>query len=662
MAFSSKKRQSNQTPQIDLFPSSPLALYGCHLGMLSLGAFIGIFAVFYFDFLHPAFKWDLRAAKELGIISLTILAGYPKSKDVVVYLVTLGLPILFSLSLWLLWVKGKRQAELRRLLEGSPQNAQEVKRGWVPWVLLVIACYLFVSFNIGYFYRPSSGWPFLGEEGSHFAYIQSMLSGGVYGKEFTCPYGPMMIYPMFWLVKLFGTTVVVARTYTYLLNLIAYGLILLIFYRFLASKAIFFLASIVYLAAFPPHTLPAPQWSYLRVILGVFSLILVDLSFRNHKRYLLFIAGLLTGQSLLFSQEVGVCSLFSQLACLFLNRFPDKEWKEGRKEVLILLASTFFSVLPMLTAFYFKGVFSAVLKNIYENPKYFALGYGSLPFLGLRDFFKTPTADGMLFAYWIIFVYVVSAIFLLSSAFLFPNTRSRSLKICVLLFGILLFRSFLGRSDGHHAHFVSPPVFFLVFLLLDDTWRNFRNRPFVFLKAGSVLWGAVLLLPLLFLFSRPEALKNPIREVITDTVQFRQKVSLPADGRRLPEIVRGGILFDSATAESLKRIFRFLQEKTTPGEYTYFFPNEAGYYFLFNRNNPTRYPCAFHAATRAQREELVGDLEQKKPKYIVRSLSTAHIDGITEEMQVPEVAAYLKKEYVLDSEQGDILILKRKGM
>ena len=74
----------------------------------------------------------------------------------------------------------------------------------MPWVLLVIACYLFVSFDVGYFYGTSPGWPFLGEEGSHFAYVQSMLSGGVYGRDFTCPYGPMMIYPMFWLVKLFG--------------------------------------------------------------------------------------------------------------------------------------------------------------------------------------------------------------------------------------------------------------------------------------------------------------------------------------------------------------------------------------------------------------------------------------------------------------------------
>lgn len=150
--------------------------------------------------------------------------------------------------------------------------------------------------------------------------------------------------------------------------------------------------------------------------------------------------------------------------------------------------------------------------------------------------------------------------------------------------------------------------------------------------------------------------------MITDVVQIRQKWFLPADGYRLPEIKRGGILFDPTTAERLKRISRFLQENTTPGEYTYFFPNEAGYYFLFNRNNPTRYPCAYHAATRAQRVELIGDLEQKKPKYVVYSLSTAHIDGITEEIQVPEVVVYLKREYVLDSEQGDILILKRKGI
>ena len=215
---------------------------------------------------------------------------------------------------------------------------------------------------------------------------------------------------------------IVARTYTYLLNLIAWPDA----FHILQTSRLqgdFLFASVVYLAAFPPHTLLAPQWSYLRVILGLFPLLLVDLYFRSHKKYLLFIAGLLTGQSLLFSQEVGVCSLSSQLAYLFLSRFSVQGWKEGWKEFLILLVSTFLSVLPMLTVFYFKGALRAVLENVYEYPKYFALGYGSLPFLNLRDFLSTPTTEGMLFAYWIIFVYVVCAIFLLSSAFLFPDTR-----------------------------------------------------------------------------------------------------------------------------------------------------------------------------------------------------------------------------------------------
>jgi hypothetical protein len=38
------------------------------------------------------------------------------------------------------------------------------------------------------------------------------------------------------------------------------------------------------------------------------------------------------------------------------------------------------------------------------------------------------------------------------------------------------------------------------------------------------------------------------------------------------------------------------------------------------------------------------------------------MDGITEENQVPEGVAYLKREKVSDSEQGDILLLKRKEM
>jgi nickel-dependent lactate racemase len=107
------------------------------------------------------------------------------------------------------------------------------------------------------------------------------------------------------------------------------------------------------------------------------------------------------------------------------------------------------------------------------------------------------------------------------------------------------------------------------------------------------------------------------------------------------------------------KISSFIQANTIPHEYVYFFPNEAAYYFFFDRHNPTRYAAVYHAITREHRLELVADLEKKKPRFVVYSMTTARIDGISENIQAPEVVEYLHKEYNLYLDLKDIRILKR---
>ena len=629
----------------------PLAkLYWCHIGILLLGILLGTLIAYFFVSLDLHFPGELQAARNLGIVSLTILAGYPKSRDILAYVSILGFPIIFSIAIWLFWRGKQRSRDLTEAFGSAEESAGFKNTGWVVCLLVVIGCYLFLSFDTNYLYWITYGWGLLGEEGGHLAIAQSILSGGVYGKDFSSPYGPMMTYPMVWLMKLFGTTILVARVYTYLLNLTAYGLVIFFLYRTLKSKANFLLSSMIYLVAFPVFTLPAPQWSYLRVTLGLFPLLLAYLYFQNDKKYLLPIAGALLGQSLLFSQEAGICSLLSLFTFLMMNNLANRNWKMFIREVSLVLTGCFVSLIPMLLYFYFKGALLPFFTNIYEYPKYFAIGFGALPFPNFRDFLASPWVKGAWFAYWIIFLYIVSASYLIPRIFLGQLYKDHFLKASLLIFGILLFRSALGRSDLHHIHFVSPPAFLLVFLFADGSIRGILKPNPIWSRTAKVLSLVMLLTSTLFLFTKPEAFTND-----------RQSWRLLENGYRIPDLKRGGVLFDLRTAETLRKIHNFLEANTAPGEYTYFFPNEAAYYFLFNRNNPTRYFGAYHAVTRKQRRELVGDLEKNKPKYVIYSGNTFRIDGIPEDRQVPEVLEYLYREYRLDIDLKQVLILKRIG-
>lgn len=629
----------------------PLAkLYWCHIGILLLGISLGTLIAYLFVSLDLHFPGELQAARKLGIVSLTILAGYPKSRDILAYISILGFPIIFSIAIWLLW-RGRQHsrnlAEAFRLAEESdpPKNSR-----WIVCLLVVIGCYLFFSFDKDYVYWVTFGWGLLGEEGGHLAIVQSILSGGVYGKDFASPYGPMMTYPMVWSMKLFGTTILTARVYTYLLNLISHGLVIFFLYRTLKSKANFLLSSIIYLAAFPVFTLPAPQWSYLRVTLGFFPLLLTYIYLQNNKKYLLPIGGAILGQSLLFSQEVGICSLFSVFALLMMNYLATRNWRMVIREVSLVLTGCFVSVTPMLLYFYFKGALPAFFMNVYEYPKYFAMGFGALPFPNVKDFLASPWQKGTWFAYWIIFLYIVFASYLIPRILLGQLSRDYFLKASLLIFGILLFRSALGRSDLHHFHFVSPPAFLLVFLFADGSIRGLLKPNPNWFRTANALSLAMLLTLTLFLFTKPVGFT-------TNRYDWR----LLENGYRIPDLDRGGVPFDLRTAETLGEIHNFLERNTVPGECTYFFPNEAAYYFLFNRNNPTRYFGAYHAVTKEHRHELVGELEKYKPKYVIYSRHTYRIDGIREDSQVPEVLEYLYQKYGLYVDLKQVLILKRIG-
>ena len=96
-----------------------------------------------------------------------------------------------------------------------------------------------------------------------------------------------------------------------------------------------------------------------------------------------------------------------------------------------------------------------------------------------------------------------------------------------------------------------------------------------------------------------------------------------------------------------------------PGSFVYFFPNEPLYYFLFNRRNPTAFNTSYLAATRKQRLEIIADLEKNMPRFVIYSLATWRIDDIPEEVQEPEVVAYLHEKYRRYLDMGNVLALKR---
>jgi hypothetical protein len=111
-------------------------------------------------------------------------------------------------------------------------------------------------------------------------------------------------------------------------------------------------------------------------------------------------------------------------------------------------------------------------------------------------------------------------------------------------------------------------------------------------------------------------------------------------------------------ASTINLVVKYIKQETKPDEPIYVFPFCPMYYFLADRLSPVKYPVA-HTVTKAHREEVLRKLDEEKVKLIVYK-SNPPVQCVTTETRYPEINEYIFKNYEVEKEIGDTLILKRK--
>ena len=633
-------------------------LFWAHWLVLTSGGLAGLAAAVLVSGIPIDFSAQLAEAKRLGIVSKTILAGYPKSRDVLTYAVFLLLPVICSVGAWLLWSRGRRPA-LAGLLQREPVVGATSSGKRRILAVAIFLTFVFLTFNVNDFYEPVGGWAFLGEEGQFLAWAQVLLSGGEYARDFFCLYGPLAVYPLTWAMELFGVSVLVGRIYTYGLVLISAAILIVFLYRTIRSHGIFILGSILAFMAFPPFAMRTSA-TMLRIFLGFVPLLILFRHAGSDRKLPATAAGGVLGITLLFSQEVGLCALVATGVFLCLEARAGDDYRRLLRQGGLVAAGCLMVVGTMLGYLYSRNALGEFFDSLYGYPKLVTLGYGSVPFPSFADFLAAPLS-GAYFPYWIIGMYVFAAISLIVRLFLGRGNRNIHLRGALLVFGLLLFRAALGRSDDSHFYFALPPALLLAFLMLDDAASGPATRPNV-AKIGGRGLIAALLLSMALLFGTSRVLHENTFAVLSGLPRLPSKFTVRERGVALPQLSRGGTFYHPKTAEDLEIIGNALDRHTKRGDPVLFFPNEAAYYFLFDRKVPTRFVHAYFAATAAHRREMVAELEQRQPAFVVYSLDTWRIDDISENIQVPEVVDYLNEKYHLAEDLGGILILRRKGL
>ncbi len=625
--------------------------YLTHWAILIAGFLAGLCAVALVDLIPFDFSAELAKARSLGIVSPTILSGYPKSKDILFFATLILFPVGFSLGAWLLWSKNRR-SELVALIAPEGPSAPPAIGSRKIAVLAVSVVIVWLSFDINGFYAPTGGWMFAGEAGEYLAWADILLHGGTYARDFFCIYGPLMVYPLAWTMKLLGTSVVIYRIHGYILQMITYAVFIAFLHLTIRRRWVFLGA-----AFFCLFITPGP-----RSALGIVPLLILYRNIGSGGKIPIAASGVALGVSLLFSQEAGLCALIATGAFLLLDAHDRGAYRQFIRQAGLVIAGSLLVIIPALAYFYQQDALGRFFESIYGYPKLSTLGYAALPFPHLTDFLADPLSNGLYLPYWIIGIYLAAAISFSVVLLLGRGSRDVYFRAAVLVYGLLLFRIALGRSDMSHFINSSLPAFLLVFLMIDDLAGGLSRGLPAALRAGRIAIAAAIIMALALVIARTDRFRNDFLDTLDEAGKVSSKFTVEKAGVILPQLDRAGIYFDPETAETFTKIDNALNRYTKAGDYVLFFPNEAGYYFLFNRRCPTRYVFSYFAVTSEQRMEMIADLEKRRPPYVVYSLDTWRIDDIPEGVQVPEVTNYLREKYELAENLGGTAILRRRAL
>lgn len=465
------------------------------------------------------------------------------------------------------------------------------------------------------------------DEGQFGAWASQMVSGKVPYKDIYITYGPLYIYPLFWLSNLFSPSAFLVRLY-------------------LVGGSVLALISFYYIA----RQLRIPMWLCW---VGIVSLAYVPSLSLRHFPVLLSLAfflsslrrkyiysGVFTALSFFISPELGIF-LFSIYTFTALYLAATKKLSAVIRNVAQFLVGVMIVTVPVLLFAYSNGWIQAYfsttvdllvtfsgdnLPNGYAFPKLtelLVINNGSLSFL--KSLFSSSAL-----LYWS-YLIIVYGVFYLFVKFTTRNLTTDDRKFSLVLwFAAASSLLLISRWGVGHLLFIFPFILLVLFYLAGLAFRRF-------IKKRSFFALVLLLIALLY----------PIRIVSllrTDAIT-RLNLLRETAAREKPLNAVGPMIISVQQEAYIRNIVDFTNKNTTEDDFIFFLSNEPMMYLLTQRKNPSRYDLPYIPITIEKRYELLNSLEAKSPKYIFYDTQSWAVDEIGNKQRVPEVYEYITKNY-----------------
>ncbi len=482
------------------------------------------------------------------------------------------------------------------------------------------------------------------DEGQFGAWINHMLHGRLIYRDFFPPYGPLQVYPLYILIKIFGPSFFVIRLFSTTFGVFLGILVTLFTLKTLqVNKILGFLAFLFFLLYPGVH---------IRSWIVILSIVLLVNSYSKKSYWPIFLSGLITAYALLQSVEAGVFALII-LGGYIAGRFMVRVDVKNDKKRLIAFASGFTMLVLILSLFALKGgwlfeyvrstfVFITTVSGV-NLPNGLGLPnpFQGLPFsLSPTFFIKFAFSKNMLF-YWSLILFILFQTILFIRLMLRKTSNRDTMVFLILIYLFISFFSIIGRS-GHQFLF-APYIILLATYFLSLLFANLR-------KKGNEykVFGLLFFLLLIGYMTRY-------------VIIFRYTPFFKDTERRTSIVKRvAPISITETQAHDIEILQRFIEKTSKPSDSIFLLNNLPGLYFLLDRENPTKYDFPLLAILKEDRVQLVTMLSQNKPIYIIEDLKAWQVDEVSDRTRLPEVVEYMNKNYSLFTKLDHFLIYKKR--
>ena len=488
-------------------------------------------------------------------------------------------------------------------------------------------------------------WRLLAEEGQVMGWVTKVSHGGVPFLDMIVTRGPIVIYTTALALREFGQNLVIARAWILTLSiLMMYGGALFCL-TFFESKLLRWLSLFLMLLI---HDI-----SY-RTGFAMASLGLFWIGFRQNRGIFTVLCGMCVALALLSSLESGAAALIAIFGTVIVAAVTVPDRRAFARHGALVAAGLGIVLVPPSLFFLSRGELGEIINGVIVYPKYAMLGFASSPFPNVLKIFRNEmnaghfwfSATQRVFALW----YMPPLVYLFTFFLFLRWAVSRSLDRRVLMilmlaiYGWVMFRSALGRSDFHHLYFCVPPAFALC-LLHADRIKSSLSMKGLFQNPDhlAALFFACLL-PVWFLWQRPNDRLIPVTQNFAQCLTGTSDI--PEDFQPFQTPRLRGILLPAPIRNKMEMILKTVDSERKPGDCVYAFPTIPLYYFLLDSPNPTRYEWAYQAITHDMRVEALQSLERAKPRFIINSLDPhRRLDGIPPWVALPEIWNYMQDNY-----------------